>query len=170
MSETLTSVTAAMRAYSSSLIKNSSLSNVSGLYKDMTQKGVSEKEAQIPPLGSEMTVFNRNMDVLDISQQAYLLKSGYQQPEKEKESMPFIFKSEKKENSFLTYTPMTLTQKKENAAISSTLFNAENLLNTQNKSNTTSLINTDFTVLKTAVQQNGIKTQTQTGIKLDAFI
>ena len=170
MSETLTSVTAAESAYSASLIKNSALSKVSDLYKGMTQKGVSDKELQTAPFRSESAVFDRNMDVLDISQQAYLLRSGYQQPEKEKESMPSIFKSEKKENSFLTYTPATLTQKKENAATSSTLFNAENLLNTQNKSNNTSLINTDFTVLKTAVQQNGIKTQTQTGIKLDTFI
>ena len=103
------------------------------------------------------------MDVLDISQQAYLLKTGYQQPEKEKESITSILKSEKKENSPLTYTPATLTRKKENTTVLGTL------LNTQNTTANTGTLSQTATVTKTAVRSGGINTQTQTGIKFDAL-
>ena len=157
------SATGAESQYYGAFMKSESLSKVPDLYKNITQTAPNEKKILTAPFGSEAAVFDKNMDVLDISQQAYLLKTGYQQPEKEKESITSILKSEKKENSPLTYTPATLTRKKENTTVLGTL------LNTQNTTANTGTLNQTATGTKTAAWSGGINTQTQTGIKFDAL-
>ena len=98
MPEIESSVGTAGSTYYESMMKNSSLSKVSDLYKGMNQKLGKDKVNVTAPFRSETAVFDRTMDVLDISQQAYLLQTGFQKPEKEKESVVNLLKSEKKEN------------------------------------------------------------------------
>lgn len=162
MSETLTSVTAAERALSASLIKNSSLSKVSELYKGMTQKGVAEKELQTVPFGSEVTVFDKNMDILDISQQAYLLQSGFKKINTEKDSFVNILKSEKKESSLMTYTLGTVSQKKENTAVYGAMLNSQNNRNT-------GILGTVLTGTQMIGQEKGGNTPAKTSAGFNAF-
>ena len=161
MSQAISSVIASEAEYYSSLMKESRLSKVSDLYKDMTKKVVKEKEILTVPLRSEAAVFDRNMDVLDISQQAYLLQTGFQKPEKENESLADLWKSEKKESP-LTYSPGSVTRKKENAAVYGAL------LNTQNKGEAGIPV-AGLTNKQTIGQEKGVNNQVKTSIGFDVF-
>ena len=161
MAQSLTSVTTAESQYYGAFMKSSSLAKVPDLYKEISQKAVSDKEVLTVPFRSKTAVFDRNMDVLDISQQAYLLKTGYQKPEKESESLADLWKTEKKESP-LTYSPVSVTQKKENAAVYGAL------LNTQNKGEAGIPVE-GLTNKQTIGQEKGVNNQVKTGIGFDAY-
>ena len=161
MAQSLTSVTTAESQYYGAFMKSSSLVKVPDLYKEITQKGVSDKELVTVPFRSKIAVFDRNMDVLDISQQAYLLQTGYQKPEKENESLADLWKSEKKESP-LTYSPGSVTQKKENAAVYGALLNNQNKVDAD-------IPGAELANMKTIVQEKGINNQVKTSIGFDAF-
>ena len=163
MPEIESSVGTAGSAYYESMMKNSSLSKVSDLYKGMNQKLGKDKVNVTAPFRSETAGFDRTMDVLDISQQAYLLQTGFQKPEKEKESVVNLLKSEKKENSLLTYDMGTGTQKKENATAYGTLLNAQNNLNP-------GTVRASFTGMPISGQEKENTSQTKTGSGFDVLI